>query len=292
MRFRRLGAVRLVHDRGNAGGWHEALSQRYNNAITLIAIACLEILPGPDDHPAETDDPLLTVAEIAAELRLNPATIRLWISKGALPATRAGRRKLLVRRSDLDRMLELTQRTDRGRPTLPRAEGGFFRRSALPTSEEQLSNKDIHLEGARQGEMEEILNGIRQADEEWRAAQAASESPPPDPGFANRVRDLAFACDHQGTYLSRAARILGFRWTPLPRRRGMTISYELRPGANRPGPAELWLEFDRAVEQLGVAMEGAVMYNVAFAYRRLADVMHAIADDLLGGPPSLRERSS
>jgi len=55
------------------------------------------------------DDPWLTVAEIADELRVNPATVRLWISKGTLQAKRAGRRKLLIRRSDLDRMLELTR---------------------------------------------------------------------------------------------------------------------------------------------------------------------------------------
>lgn len=248
-------------------------------------------MPRTDD-PVEIDDPLLTVAEIAAELRLNPATIRLWISKGGLAATRAGRRKLLVRRSDLDRMLELTQRTDHGRPTLPQTEGGFFRVSPLPASEEQLSTKDIHRERARQGEIEEVLNGIRQADAEWHAAQAASDTPPPDPGFAGRVRDLASACEHQGTYLSRAARLRDFQWTPLPRRQGMAVSHELRPGANRPGPVELWLEFDRAVEQLGVAMEGTVMYNVAFAYLRLADVMRAIADDLQGGPPHPRKRSS
>lgn len=50
------------------------------------------------------DDPWLTVAEIADQLRVNPATVRLWISKGLLPATRIGMRKLLVRRSDLDYM--------------------------------------------------------------------------------------------------------------------------------------------------------------------------------------------
>lgn len=38
-----------------------------------------------DFDPDDTDsDPWLTVAEIAAQLRLNPATIRLWVSKGTL----------------------------------------------------------------------------------------------------------------------------------------------------------------------------------------------------------------
>jgi hypothetical protein len=46
----------------------------------------------------------------------------------------------------------------------------------------------------------------------------------------------------------------------------MTISAELRPGANRPGPSALWLQFDRAVNRVGVAMEGQIMYVVAFRY--------------------------
>ena len=58
------------------------------------------------DHAADNgQDSYLTVAEVAEELQLNPATIRLWISKGQLQATRPGRRKLLIRRSDLDQRL-------------------------------------------------------------------------------------------------------------------------------------------------------------------------------------------
>ena len=58
-----------------------------------------------DDEPETPDDPWLTLAEIAGELRMSPATIRSWISKGTLRAMRPGKRKLLVRRSELDRML-------------------------------------------------------------------------------------------------------------------------------------------------------------------------------------------
>ncbi len=60
--------------------------------------------PGPRDPRGAA---WLTVAEIAGELRVNPATVRLWISKGMLPAKRAGQRKLLIRRSDLDYMVEV-----------------------------------------------------------------------------------------------------------------------------------------------------------------------------------------
>ena len=137
--------------------------------------------------------------------------------------------------------------------------------------------------------MEEILSGIERADKTWRAAQTASENPPPDPGFARRVRALAQACDEQGQWLLRAAQELFVE--PLPGRRGMTISHGAA-ARREPGRAtQLWQEFDRAVERLGVAMEGQLMYSVAWVYRTVADVMHAIANDLLGGPPNPRERT-
>ena len=75
------------------------------------------------DEPEEVADPWLTVAEIAEELRVNPATVRLWVSKGTLPATRAGRRKLLIRRSDLDRMLEVTRSENPAGGFLPQTRG-------------------------------------------------------------------------------------------------------------------------------------------------------------------------
>jgi excisionase family DNA binding protein len=71
------------------------------------------------------EDPWLTVAEIADELRVNPATVRLWISKGLRPATRIAMRKLLVRRTDLDYMLG-------GRRGPPPSEGS---RPRPPTTE-------------------------------------------------------------------------------------------------------------------------------------------------------------
>ncbi|HUY59412.1 MAG TPA: helix-turn-helix domain-containing protein [Solirubrobacteraceae bacterium] len=223
----------------------------------------------------------LTVAEIASELRVNPATVRLWISKGTLPAKRAGRRKLLILRSDLDRMLEDTRRESPPGGYLPQTPGGYPQHRPPPLSRRQLSTADIHGRQAEPGEMEQIIAGIQQADEIWATAQAASENAPPDPGFALRVRVLADACEQQANWLLTAAQTRGFEWTPLPDRRGVVISHELRPGANRPGPPELWDEFDRAVQRLGIAMEGRLMYSVAWAYRSLAEVMHTIADALL-----------
>lgn len=241
-----------------------------------------------DLGPEEVEgDPWLTVAEIAEELRVNPATVRLWISKGALPATRAGQRKLLIRRSDLEYMLDAVRREPPGRGYQPRPsnpQGGM----GPPQSLDQLSTADIHGRRAAPDEMQEIIEELDVADDVWQRALAASEYAPPDPGFPHRVRALADACEQQARTLARAGWIEGFAWTPLPDRHRMSLSHELRRGANRPGPAELWTEFDRAVQRLGAAMEGAVMYVVAFRYRDLAAIMHEIADLLLGEAPETR----
>lgn len=56
-------------------------------------------------HPR---DEFLTVAEVAALLKLNQQTIRNWIDAGTLPAVRIGRRVRILRR-DLDELLERSQ---------------------------------------------------------------------------------------------------------------------------------------------------------------------------------------
>lgn len=116
-------------------------------------------MSGSDSDDVDPD-PWLTVAEVAAERRLNPATIRLWISKAKLPATRAGRRKLLIRRSDLDQMLELTQSENPAGGHLPQIPGGYPGRRSPPLSYRHLSTADIHGVRPEPGEMEEIIMGI------------------------------------------------------------------------------------------------------------------------------------
>ena len=238
------------------------------------------------------DDPWLTVAEIADELRVNPATVRLWISKGTLPATRAGLRKLLIRRSDLDQMLELVpapQSPVGARP--PRDPHPRYRdRPPSLQSMTQISTADIHGHRVSRAEFQEIVERLDKADALWQSAQDASENAPPDPAFPRRVRAFARACEEEADALGVAASIEGFGWTPSPGQRYMVLSHELRPGGNRPGPASLWQRFDRTVQRLGVAMEGQIMHAVALQYRELAAVMHEIADVLLGETPNTGDR--
>jgi excisionase family DNA binding protein len=65
-------------------------------------------------------DALLTVAQVAGELQVIPATVRTWIQSGALLATRPGNgvqlgRTYRVRRTDLDAFVAAS----RSRPATP-----------------------------------------------------------------------------------------------------------------------------------------------------------------------------
>jgi excisionase family DNA binding protein len=56
--------------------------------------------------PTDLDpDEFLTVADVAATLKLNQQTVRNWIDQGSLPAFRVGRR-VRIRRSDFQRILD------------------------------------------------------------------------------------------------------------------------------------------------------------------------------------------
>jgi excisionase family DNA binding protein len=55
------------------------------------------------------DDEFMTVAEVAAILKLNQQTVRNWIDQGVLPALHVGRR-VRIKRSDFDRLLEQSYR--------------------------------------------------------------------------------------------------------------------------------------------------------------------------------------
>ena len=116
--------------------------------------------PVSDVDPEDLEDPWLTVAEIASELRVNPATVRLWVSKGTLPATRAGQRKLLIRRSDLDAMLEAIR--SQPRAFQPRPPELVDPSLLLHCIECFLSEHDVSEE-ALLAELDAVLAHIRQA---------------------------------------------------------------------------------------------------------------------------------
>jgi excisionase family DNA binding protein len=83
---------------------------------------------------AEPDE-LLTVAEIATELKMNQQTIRNWIDSGDLPAIRLDRR-VRVKRSDFDPLLESSYTGRKQRPggdvPVPVAPGERVKHEAAP----------------------------------------------------------------------------------------------------------------------------------------------------------------
>ena len=227
----------------------------------------------PDPKPAPEDDPWLTLAEIADELRMSPATIRSWISKGTLRATRAGQRKWLVRRSELDRMIAGKDLI--GPEDQPGGRGWRFNDTiAAPHRSPHWS------EEAR----EHVSHGgwLGVAETEWREALRASALAPPDSGFVARINEIADAAARKAAALDNLGdEAPGAWWERQSGLAGGVLSYELRPGGNRPGPADLWARFDQAVDELGRAM---AEHSVPAERRALETVslnLHEIVDALL-----------
>jgi len=54
--------------------------------------------------PVSGEDPWLTVPQVSAQLKIHPATVRIWIRNGRLGAVRVGR-EWRVRQSDVERAL-------------------------------------------------------------------------------------------------------------------------------------------------------------------------------------------
>jgi len=232
-------------------------------------------------EPDPAADPWLTLAEIAEELRVNPATVRLWISRGKLKAKRAGQRKLLVQRSELNQMLEASRRrydnvpADSQSPGYPR----------IPAPRRPVRVRSWSAYGVAKAKvppevMRAAVKDLQDAGAVWDAALDASENAPPDPGFVGRLRAIAEAAERQRDALDRAQVIPGFTWKPVPDTENMILSNELRPGANRPGPELLWDSFDRTVDRLALAMEGNYTSLVYDEYRELASVLREIIEAL------------
>jgi excisionase family DNA binding protein len=216
------------------------------------------------EEERDVADLWLTLAEIAEELRVNPATVRQWVSKGQLKASRAGVRKWIVRRSELERMLAST------RPSAdvtsgveaPSAEPRPGRRESLATD----ANSAISL--------------YQIAGDAFEAAFAASAYPTPSPGYVERTRRFADACEHMASTMANASKLAGVQWLG---RSGFCVDsfpYELRPGGNRPGSDGLWQDCDAAMERLAIAASGTELVPVAQAFRDVGEALLDVADQL------------
>ena len=248
------------------------------------------------EEEREAADPWLTLAEIAAELRVNPATVRQWVSKGQLKASRAGVRKWIVRRSDLDRMLaetnssadDILERIERGeepwleaspprRPDPAPAEGAA--RADEPTSAPTPTRKPRTPKA--QGAVELLQHAIAG----YEKAITASAYAPPSPGYVDRIRAIAESCEHLAATMLNASEVAEVRWRSKTDMAEF-LPYELKRGGNRPGPAEMWEEFDAAFERLSITATGTDIVAVAHVFREVWAALRTVADELEGGARS------
>jgi excisionase family DNA binding protein len=226
-----------------------------------------------DKDTEMSEDSWLTLAEIAQELRMSPATIRSWISKGTLRAMRPGQRKLLVRRSELDRMLRGEDMDG------PDVEPGAETWRAIDTINPPGRSPHWPAEA-----VEHVTRGgwLGVTETEWRNALRASALAPPDGGFVVRILQVAQAAARKAAALANLGDEEPGPW--WQRQSGLpsgSLSYELRPGGSRPGPTALWARFDATVEQVGRAMEEHSVPAEQLALEQLSLVLHEIADALL-----------
>jgi excisionase family DNA binding protein len=227
----------------------------------------------------EAADPWLTLAEIAEELRVNPATVRLWVSKDQLKASRAGVRKWIVRRSDLERMLAATSpsRVDAHGPPADERHPAPSRSNPSETVDEDEATRKF-LPPAGTGES--VAKLVQCASNGLDDAFNASAYAPPGPGYLDRVRAIAEACEHFATTSLHASRRAGVSWKGRSDFGPDRLPYELRPDGNRPRRKGLWDEFDAAVEALAITMTGHDVTAVAEGFREVGDALHAVADEL------------
>jgi excisionase family DNA binding protein len=228
-----------------------------------------------ENEPDPGDDPWLTLAEIAEELRVNPATVRLWVRRGRLTAMRAGPRKLLVRRSEVDRMLAGTD-LSAGAPAEPRVP-----RPLRPVFDRPLAGQVARLRAnIDPSVIGEAIKKMQEAEAVFDNAVEASDNAPPAPGFSERIRAVAQASLQRAEALDQAGRIPGFRWTPVTDPHPLIRSHELRAGGNRPGPPHLWQSYDMAVERLAIHVQGNVLSLVAHEFREIGRTLDQIAHAL------------
>jgi excisionase family DNA binding protein len=232
-----------------------------------------------DPEPNPHHDPWMTVAEFAQEMRVRPVTVRSWIAKGQLRATRAGQRKWLVRRSELARMLEQGDDVT-ALPPPPALRPAEF----LEPDDRPPEVWDRMAEEAVEEERERQDRDYAMASYEWEIALEQSRMAPPDARFASRIRHIAQAASRRAAAIKECMADPGFVWKPIPDSAGMTLSYELRPGGVRPGPKDAWDRVDRVVTRLGIALEGDSGSPVASALRDLSSAMTGVADAIENRP--------
>jgi excisionase family DNA binding protein len=242
------------------------------------------------EDKAPLSDPWLTLAEIATELRVNPATVRLWVSRGQLKGLRAGQRKWVVRRSELDRMLA-ENNTPPDRTSSPVAgDPAPASRRPTPAGDERPRGGSVPYSG-RVVKARHAAELVRLAQQSLDRAIDESRYAPPAPGYLDRIREIADAFEHTASALRNAATI-GLSLSARSRFDWDALSYELKPEGNRPGEPELWEQFDAAVERLTITFTGTDVPVIADGFAELRDALLDVAEELAGDDSDQQEGSA
>jgi hypothetical protein len=125
------------------------------------------------------------------------------------------------------------------------------------------------------------------AEGRWQSAIEEHRQPPPDVGYARRLRALAdAAAQEQAAY--RYAEQQGFGWRPGP---AWLPPQELRPAPWRESlaPADVWDRFDEAIEALSRARTGVSVLAISQAFGQLSSAAWELADPVEKG---LRQRTT
>jgi hypothetical protein len=129
--------------------------------------------------------------------------------------------------------------------------------------------------------VERAKEQLELAEGRWMTAIGDHAQPPPDPGFAGRLRALAdAAAQEQAAY--RYADEQGFGWRPGP---PWMPPRELRPAPWRESlaPADAWERLDRAAEALSVARTGVSVGAIARAFGQLSTAAWELAEAIDDG---------
>lgn len=122
------------------------------------------------------------------------------------------------------------------------------------------------------------LRRMEIADQRWRAAVGDSAFAPPNDGLPTGCEPTGPRPKVKRSCCLEAATSPQLRWSPTPKDRGpKSLSYELRPDGNRPGPSELWEEFDQVIDQIADAQAGTDFAAIGTAFCSLGDVATRLA---------------
>ena len=159
------------------------------------------------DEEHDGSDRWMTLVEIAEELRVNPATVRVWVSKGQLKASRAG---CGSGSSGARISIGCSRRQTHRAPRRLRSARRFRRlrvRTAPTARRSLMRTRRIRGFSPRPERVRAPAELLQIANRNLNDAFRISAHAPPAPGYLDRLRAIADACEHVAATLRHASRV-------------------------------------------------------------------------------------